>query len=337
MRINCIQNYKIGNNIYRKPTNNFSSNVYFKAEEKAKGNYQMRRDFTLSDLKKLDDVPCVYCGHPMLAYKRIHDFSKKLETAKGRVLFDLLESKEKYLKPVEKLAVGYIKKASLKNPDLDIKGILEKLFPAHLKKLELQQYMILSKILEESKTFSKNDKILVLSQVIKAKHIIKNGHKDEFFRRNKFITGFNTLEQYFDSKENYKKIDNIIKNMPTTHMSEHALIVKYSRKTPYEIGFRLLSPSMSTLEHIRPQSKGGPTDFTNIVLACQHDNGIHSDGSLDPFHDKLQENLPKYVEHIKKVVEMKGIKSLDTYISDLQKRFDSLLSKPFNVETGMAN
>lgn len=336
MRVNCIQNYKFGNNIYRKDTNKFFSNVYFKAEEAPKGNAQMRRDFTLSDMKKLDDAPCVYCGHIMLAHKRIHEFAKKMETAKGRDLFNLLESKEKYFKPVEKSAVGYIKKASLKNPDLNIKEILEKLFPAHLKKLELQQYMILSKILETSKTFSKNDKILVLSQVIKAKHIIKNGHKDEFFRRNKFISGFNTLEQYFDSKDDYKKINTIIKNMPTTHMSEHALIVKYSRKTPYEIGFRLLSPCMLTLEHVLPQSKGGPTDFTNIVPACQLDNGIHSDGSLNPFHDKLQENLPKYVAYIKNLIEKKGIKSLDNHIEALQKRFDSLLEQPFNIETGMA-
>ena len=224
---------------------NYQSPVSFKKNE-----------FSLNSLRKLEGVSCIYCGQVVLTSRQILEFAQKAEKLKGLELAKLLIEYQPKMKRNERKAACMIKEELKKHPEADLKGILNIMYPRHIALLENQQKKVLLELEKIAVDFPKRDKELTMNYIRHGLKQIKNRNKTDHFRRNKYISMFFMLKDYYEDFGNYIKIINAIKAMPNTHSSIDAFIVKSSRKTSAEIAKRLLLPNQSTWEHLLRQSLG---------------------------------------------------------------------------------
>lgn len=69
----------------------------------------------------------------------------------------------------------------------------------------------------------------------------------------------------------YRMID-IANKLPNSQSSMNSFVVKHRYSDSDTIGYKLIEPSITTLEHIKEQAHGGIHDLTNCALACKADN-----------------------------------------------------------------
>lgn len=68
------------------------------------------------------------------------------------------------------------------------------------------------------------------------------------------------------------KILNIAKTLPSSSDNFAAYLLKISTDTNEKIGYRIVWPSMATIEHLFPRSKGGSDDWENLGIASAIEN-----------------------------------------------------------------
>ena len=280
--------------------------------------------------KTLKDVECVYCGETMLTYNQVDDYSTKASKLTGRKLSKYLSSLEPYMKNKEKAVLLLIKEGIKKYPRLPLQGVLQQMFPHHLRKLEKQQKIILKQIAKESRKFSENDKNLTLLQVYKGLVAINRHDNVKHFKLNEYLNDFYKVKEFYENEDNFKKIENVIHSMPTTHTNIDAFIVKYSRKTSKEIVERLLKPSQLTIEHLHPKSLGGTNIMSNIVLACGDDNSKRSSNPLETM-PQLRTNIHNYFRTLRasmgKKYSAQDCLKVEEYIRSIQETVNSMLTE----------
>ena len=309
MKINPISYYNY---------TNYQSPVAFK-----------RNEFSLNSIRNLENVSCIYCGQVMLTAQQIQEFVAKASKLRGLELAKLLVEYQPKMKRNERKIACMMKEELKKHPDADLKGILNIMYPRHLHLLENQQEKVLLELEKIAVDFPRHDKELTMNYIRHGLKKIKNKKADEHFKRNKYISMFFMLKDYYEDFGNYIKIINAIKAMPNTHSSIDAFIVKYSRKTSEEIATRLLLPNQSTWEHLLPQSQGGTNDIGNIVLSCGQDNSTRRSESLNTMRDCLSMNMSKHLQSLRKAASLrfseKECIKVEDYISKFKNTINSLL------------
>ena len=70
----------------------------------------------------------------------------------------------------------------------------------------------------------------------------------------------------------YYRMVRIANKLPNSKSSKNSFVVKHRYSDSDTIGYKLLEPSIATIEHVNPKSCGGTEDLTNCVLACKADN-----------------------------------------------------------------
>ena len=286
-------------------------------------------------LKELKNINCVYCGEKMLTYNQVDDYSTKASKLTGQKLYKFLSILEPHMKKREKAVLRVIKQEIKKYPKLHLQGVLQKMFPYHLKKLEKQQKTILKQIAKESRNFSENDKNLTLLHVYKGLVSINRHDNVKHFKLNEYINDFYNIKNEYENIDNFTKIENVIYSMPTTHTNIDAFVVKYSRKSSKEIVERLLKPSQLTIEHLHPRSLGGTNIMSNIVLACGDDNSKRSSKPLDTMPN-LRINIHNYFRSLRlamaKKIPIQDCLKVEEYILSIQNTINSMLSEPIKFD-----
>jgi len=134
--------------------------------------------------------------------------------------------------------------------------------------------------------------------------------------------------------KNHEKMMEEIVSMPNTHTSTDAFIVKYSRKPPFLIACRLLSPNQSTIEHLNPKSCGGTNELHNLVLACGKDNSTRSSRPLETM-TTIEQYLPEYFRTFKKSLAKKipvqDFKQVAQYITDVKTTIKTLIKRDLHI------
>lgn len=105
-----------------------------------------------------------------------------------------------------------------------------------------------------------------------------------------------------EDKELKHKMLNLADELPTSRKSADALILKLKDADPNIIGDRLLNPSLVSIEHLVPQSLGGPDTMANCAMARR---SINSRRGNEPLYITLQnydpKNQQKYAECVVKL------------------------------------
>ena len=124
------------------------------------------------------------------------------------------------------------------------------------------------------------------------------------FRRKSFIYDLAKLIEDMHDEGIKEKLICIAQKLPTSRQNLSAYILKCSTDTNDKIGYRLVWPSMATIEHIKPRSTGGSDDLANLGIASAIEN---SDRKSTDFTVQLQlrPDTPKYTQKvIDKLIEL---------------------------------
>ncbi len=94
----------------------------------------------------------------------------------------------------------------------------------------------------------------------------------------------------------------IARQLPTSNESASAWIVKNANDSSDRIAMRIITPSMATIEHIRPRSKNGPDQIYNYGWVSQKWNSnIRGDIDFAEFllaYPEIEPNIYKYFCHL---------------------------------------
>lgn len=121
------------------------------------------------------------------------------------------------------------------------------------------------------------------------------------FSRKAFIYDLSQIIKKSDDSNLKETIMKIASKLPTSKDSTEAYITKYAKETPEKILYRLLWPSIATIEHLLPKSCGGENDLHNYAGACAQ---VNSDRQNTPFliwmkrYPNIQNNCQKYVDRL---------------------------------------
>lgn len=121
------------------------------------------------------------------------------------------------------------------------------------------------------------------------------------FSRKAFIYDLAKLLEFLPDKKLKKKMLETAEKLPTSRENVSAYVMKYVHEPSEKIIYRLLWPSMASVEHIYPRSCGGIDDLSNFGGACTRENSDRK--SLDfieqiKLKPETKYNCQKYVDRL---------------------------------------
>lgn len=105
-------------------------------------------------------------------------------------------------------------------------------------------------------------------------------------------------------KNLHDKMFQIAQKLPTSKESMSAYIMKAASDSNDKIGYRLIWPSIASVEHIHPRSCGGPDELANFAGATTRENSTRKSV---PFTEQMQLRplTPMYCQwYVDKLIEL---------------------------------
>lgn len=121
------------------------------------------------------------------------------------------------------------------------------------------------------------------------------------FSRKSFIYDLSKMLEHLPDKKLKSKMLEIVEDLPTSRESVPAYIIKFATEPSEKIIYRLLWPSLASIEHIYPRSNGGIDDISNFGGACTREN---SDRKSIDFIEQIKrkpdtaKNCQKYIDKL---------------------------------------
>lgn len=233
--------------------------------------------------------------------------------------------------PVEKQVFNLLEDLSTKEPNKNLRQLLDKVRSTHLEVLKQQEFDILGRMSDYSqKNMKKDDANKVAGLVNEATDIINKQDENYIFRRRRFMEKFDNITKKMDDQESVKGLRDIAEELPRAHDNMSSFIIKFTQKdaktklekTPYQIGISLVEPSVGSLEHIKPRhpqdkSKGGENIYSNYIYASKEWNVRRKNTPLDKWvtqNPEIKDNMQKYMDAvIEKINKGQALKRCRVY------------------------
>ena len=333
--LNRVQTPLFGNNYQTNPIGMQT----LKADSFVRSNSVANVSFTSVDntivgksIRELGDVPCPYCGTRVINGKEISHLNKENLGGASKNAVRLLKPFENRMHPVEKQVFNLIEDLSKKDPNKNLRQLLDKVRPQHLEIVKQQEYDILNRMSDYNQNNVKDEKDN--SKVYKLLHeavdIIDKQDENYIFRRRRFMEKLNVITNNMTDKESAKGLQNIAEELPRAHDNMSAFIIKFTQKdpktklekTPYQIGISLVEPSVGSLEHVKPRhpqdnSQGGENLYSNYLYASKEWNTRRRNMPLDKWveqNPQIKDNMQAYIDAvIKKINTGKALQNCKVY------------------------
>ena len=160
------------------------------------------------------------------------------------------------------------------------KKIIKK-FENYIKNSPLKDYQPIKNLINTSKAQLNGNKVIIP------------------FSRKSFIFDLSKIINKSDDSNIKEIIMKVADKLPTSKKSPEAFIAKYSKESPEKIIYRLLWPSIATVEHLQPKSTGGLDEMANYAGACAQAN---SDRQSIPFAEWIT-RYPDTAKHCQKYID----------------------------------
>lgn len=226
-----------------------------------------------------DRFKCAYTGRPMISKPKAKAIYEKLEKRpNAQSAINLLQHLQKYMHDIESIVFDILSDAPHRNKR-DFQDILLELAPESLQRLKLRQF----EILNSTNRYLPNLSEPVREQVIAARDEALTKMEDGTFGRKE------PLERIKAIKAKGKDLAQIIKiyrkwyQLPASSNDLDAFIVSYSKKPHQQIAKRLISSAVASVEHVKPHSRGGGSDLSNLILVSAQFNNARSSMPLWEF------------------------------------------------------
>lgn len=124
------------------------------------------------------------------------------------------------------------------------------------------------------------------------------------FSRKSFIYDLSKIISDVPNQKLQEKMLSIAEKLPTSKESTSAYILKILSDPPEKIGYRLLWPSIASVEHIYPKSLGGADLMYNFGGACCRENTERQNISFLKQlkrRPETKENCQKYIDRLIKL------------------------------------
>lgn len=301
-------------------------------------------------LKSLVNIPCVYCGKKMIPSSLMDDlkFSNTPYPMNTKQythhIVSLIEPYKDSLMTIEKQVFEKIQNFHSKFPNLSLQDMMNILRKKALPSLVNDELSAINNAKNTAKLVLNGEtKSSVLAVLDNNTRFLTNEKVASNFKRKNLIKDLNRISCNESEKKAINIVLNDISKMPKSSEDVRAFIVKYSNKEKInslspqtiqrsneEIAQRLISPSLTSVEHIRPQvvfetnNEGGRNQMSNLVLAHSLCNSERSAIPLNRVVEKdkgIIKYIQNYIDFIKNSIFNKTLKNMDSYPADLQKTF----------------
>lgn len=246
-------------------------------------------------VKKEEGIPCACCGRMMMTSNGVQNFENKAVGAKGEDLQNLLTANMDYFRGTEKAVVNFMLKTSKMNPELTMKGIMTQYSPSAKVLLEDEQKIVLAEVTKKASVLGKDNPVeKCVQQALKD---IKESTDAKHFERKPFLKQLVNVTNTLNDKELAGQILDTAVKLPMSKNSIEAFIVKYGHgtKEDKDIAHRLAQTSISTAEHVHPDTLGGPDHTSNYVAECADCNSKRGHMPLEEWMENFP-NMPRSVQ-----------------------------------------
>ena len=260
-----------------------------------------------NELKDIPNLPCGYCGEPMLSVPNRKRISNELSTNTGEDLINTIEKNKKFFRGHKIKVAQKVAEMAKIHPEDNIQELFQKLTPLYRSELEAEQMAVIRRIdALYGKSFESDEAKKIFQNILyETTQWIYSKNEDEPFKRKTFLfelKKFLQLPIFRKNKQLARKIYLEAEKLPQSIESENAFVVKYHRRSAKEISDLLLYEPMSTIEHIKTQDSGGLTSPENLAIVCARcNNYVRNNKPMDKFvdeHPEINKNLIKNFDAI---------------------------------------
>lgn len=274
-------------------------------------------------LRKLKHIKCPYFGVEMLTGNEMPKIENLIDACTStKDTLKILRKNKKYMQKVEKRIFGRFEKAVKSNPDLTLPDCLKLWYQEAVTKLKLEEFNVLDDVDKISLKLSPENALAVHEKTTRCRQLILENKKEDTFKRKHLLIFLDELIPQKGESRIFELLKNRAAYLPTSGMSQNAFVVKYANRTEEEIAKRLLRPSAATIEHIKPNSKGGVNAIGNFLLASAGANNLRSNMPLTDFismFPKIPKYCQAYIEQIIDYIHMGKLKGDETYPYKVQR------------------
>jgi chorismate mutase len=304
------------------------------------------------DLKKVKDVPCAYCGEDAVSTADIQSLSKLKGNALANKLSEYLEEGHSVLNKIDKAAIERIIEIAQDNPDKTGRQLLPVIFVDARKHLIIKQQGVffrveklassidsaplksfIQEVKSQDKILEPNISLSELSDFLLREQQIK-------YRKEIVETVLQLKKESGKKKAQNEKWGQVIEEigkLPSSKNDEDAYLVKYVAKaikknirsenddiiyelteSPDIFYARILSPILSSAEHVKPYSDEGVCSASNYLLTHSYCNHLRGNEPWAKYMIKHPEKLDKVVENLAYVNDKILHKNYDTKYPDLK-------------------
>lgn len=300
--------------------------------------------FTGIEAKVIDIIRDRAAVHPDKTMKEILNdvepvFRRRLRKKQSAVFHDLTESAQqlpdKYKYKFKMLMAETDKKLNDKPIAVPFSSYEFKYKLAKIKEdiqngQDIKSKKVMNKLLKESKklhnttnsrTIETQKKVIDFMDIILKKSVLKNNEQLKYlievsksrlaqdkivipFNRKSFIYDLARLIEDLPNKNLQEELLTIAQKLPTSQESTSAYIVKVASEPVDKIGYRLIWPSLASVEHILPRSEGGLDIMANFGGATTRENSLRK--SI-PFTQQLKRRpmTPLYCQqYVDKLIDL---------------------------------
>lgn len=267
---------------------------------------------------KMNDIPCPCCGRIMVPISVFSArLTEKVLSGSSKKAIRVLSKFKKNMHKTENLCFKKIKESSEKSPNKTLNQIVNGFREKSRKHLNANQFKTLKEIDELGKELSVESEQKLRELTDRSRFLILTDQPDNFFKRKTFIKKIFKLTEEFPEKEIGEKIYKKSLELNTSENDINAFMVKYSQRSSSEIGQRLVSKSVSTIEHIKPQADNGENCVKNYILECAGCNNSRNETPLDEWiknaHPEMTKNTQKHMDIIIDLINKNKVKDFVFY------------------------
>lgn len=200
---------------------------------------------------------------------------------------------------------------------LDFSDLIKDLYPESKERLIKQQKDKVQEVQEYLSTVQGDSKEKLSKIFETANDEIDN----DTFRITPYVANVREIKGV--DKNVKKNVLDIMLTFPNSRNSVDVFIINNINKTHEEVAEALITPSRVSIEHIKPQSKGGPSTISNYLVASKRMNSVRSSIPLSQFI-AIYPNVPnctqKYFNDIVRKINRGGISYITPHLVDITNR-----------------
>lgn len=276
-------------------------------------------------LKQYPEIPCASCGNHMISNDDIDEIGFDIQGTRGKEMIAVLDRYKGLYRPLEASIVKDIKNIASKNKELKIDEIVQCMNKVYINELREEQQNILEELKAIASKTNARDRKIIENFTTTSKSLIYLESEEKFFKRKTFIRKLKEIASGMKDQKVAEELIALAETLPASSDSVGAFFAKYSRRSEREIAQRLITPSLVTVEHIKPQSLGGADNTDNYMLECQSCNSRRGNMPYSDWFKQMPDmpkNLQKYIKTIHKIIERDKLKGYGDHVDRVIETID---------------